>query len=169
MTKLPPILLVDDREDDVLFIRRVFVQAKVLNPLQVVWSGEEAVAYLNGSDRFADRDEYPLPTLVLLDMKMPRMDGFEVLRWIRRVSPFPSLPVVMLTSTDLMRDVNIAYELGANSFLIKPVDFERFVEIGQAFGGYWLWMDHAPDPPDIPLAKLITDTEFIRRSLQLAS
>jgi CheY-like chemotaxis protein len=165
---LATVLLVDDREEDVMLIRRAFTQARVLNPVQVAWSGEEAMAYLSGSGKYANRAEFPLPGLVLLDIKMPGIDGFEVLRWIRQVSPYPTLRVVMLTSSELMRDVNTAYELGANSFLVKPLDFERFVEISQALSGYWLWMDRVPSPPATPEEKAISDTEFIRRATQLA-
>lgn len=167
MPKPDLILLVDDREEDVLLVRRAFTKARVLNRVEVAWSGEEAIAYLSGSGKFANRAEYPVPALVLLDIKMPALDGFEVLRWIRRVSLYPTLRVVMLTSSELMRDVNAAYELGANSFLVKPVDFERFVEISQALSGYWLWMDQAPSLPQGAESAVITDTEFIRRSIQL--
>lgn len=168
MPKPGLILLVDDREEDVLLIRRALNKARVLNRVEVVWSGEEAIAYLTGAGKFSDRSEYPLPALVLLDIKMPGIDGFEVLRWIRTVSLNPTLRVVMLTSSELMRDVNTAYELGANSFLVKPVDFERFVEISQALSGYWLWMDQAPTLPDETGGTPISDTEFIRRATQLS-
>jgi CheY-like chemotaxis protein len=168
MPNLDTILLVDDREEDVMLMRRAFVQARVLNPVQVARSGEDALAYLSGLGEFGNRAEFPLPGLVLLDIKMLGMDGFEVLRWIRKVSLYPSLRVVMLTSSERIRDVKTAYELGANSFLVKPLDFERFVEISEALSGYWLWSHHAPDPPDAPEAKLMSDTEFIRRTLKLA-
>jgi CheY-like chemotaxis protein len=167
MSKPGLILLVDDQEEDVLLIRRAFTKSRVLNRIEVARSGEEAIAYLNGMGKFAERAEYPVPALVLLDIKMPGMDGFEVLRWIRRVSAFPTLRVVMLTSSELMRDVNTAYELGANSFLVKPVDFDRFVEISQALSGYWLWLDQAPSPPAGADGELTSDTEFIRRATQL--
>lgn len=162
------ILLVDDNEDDVLLIRRAFAQGKILNSLHVVRSGPEAIAYLNGSGKYADRSEFPLPSLVLLDIKMPGMDGFEVLQWIRRGSLVPTLRVVMLTSSDLMRDVNTAYQLGANSFLIKPLDFERFVEISEALSGFWLWLDTPPSQPASSDGTSISDTEFIRRATRLA-
>jgi CheY-like chemotaxis protein len=145
-------LLVEDGEDDLLLIKRAFMKAKMLNPVQVVKTGEEAIAYLQGRGKYSNRAEFPLPSLVLLDIKMPGLDGFQVLEWIRAQPALKPLRVVMLTSSDDMRDVNRAYQLGANSFLIKPVDFERFVEISQALAGYWLWMDKAPDvlrPPTI--------------------
>jgi CheY-like chemotaxis protein len=138
-------LLVEDSEDDSLLIKRAFRRANVLNPLHAVKSGEEALEYLSGTRRYANRDEYPLPAIVLLDLKMPGLDGFEVLRWIRLQPGLKALRVVVLTSSDDMRDVTLAYQLGANSFLIKPVDFERFVEISQAISGYWLWMNQAPE------------------------
>jgi len=139
------ILLIDDSENDMILMRRAFIKAKLLNPLLAVASGEEAIAYLTGTGKYANRAEYPLPGLVLLDIKMNGMDGFEVLRWIRSQPGLKTLRVVMLTSSNEMRDVNLAYQLGANSFLIKPMDFERFVEISQALSGYWLWMDKAPE------------------------
>lgn len=164
MSETGLILLVEDEKDDALLIQRAFAKAKVLNPLQVVRTGEEAVAYLRGTGPFANRAEFPLPALVLLDIKMPGMDGFEVLRWIREQSPVSTVRVVMLTSSSDMRDVNTAYKLGANSFLIKPVDFERFVEISQALNGYWLWLDKAPSntPPGS-----LSDTDFVRRALKI--
>jgi CheY-like chemotaxis protein len=150
------ILLIDDSENDTILMRRAFIKARLLNPLLAVANGEEAIAYLTGTGKYANRVEYPLPGLVLLDIKMNGMDGFEVLRWIRSQPGLKTLRVVMLTSSNEMRDVNLAYQLGANSFLIKPMDFERFVEISQALSGYWLWMDKAPEsfrPPfDNPLS-----------------
>lgn len=128
-----------------MLIRRAFVKSRVLNPMHVARSAEEAMAYLSGEGRFRSRAEFPLPALVLLDLKLPGMSGFELLKWIRQQPGLSLLRVVVLTSSDSMRDVNQAYQLGANSFLVKPVDFERFVEISQALSGYWLWLDKAPD------------------------
>ncbi len=139
------ILLAEDSENDVLLTRRAFARANLLNPLQVVRDGVEAIAYLKGEGPYANRAEYPLPDLLLLDLKMPRKDGFEVMRWIREQPGLRALRIVVLTSSDKIRDVNRAYQLGANSFLVKPVDFEHFVEVSQALKGYWLWMSKAPD------------------------
>jgi CheY-like chemotaxis protein len=138
-------LLVEDDDNDASLIRRAFVKGNILNPLQVVRNGEQAIEYLSGAGRFANRVEYPLPALVLLDLKMPGIDGFEVMRWIRQQPGLKALRVVVLTSSDDIRDVNQAYQLGANSFLVKPVDFDRFVEISQALRGYWVWLDQAPE------------------------
>jgi len=138
-------LLVEDNESDVVLVRRAMAKAKVLNPLQVVESGEKAVAYLNGEGRYSDRAQYPLPALVLLDLKLPGLDGFGVLKWIRQNPGLKALRVVVLTSSDDMRDVNLAYQLGANSFLVKPAEFETFNQIANVLSGYWLWMEQAPE------------------------
>jgi CheY-like chemotaxis protein len=140
------ILLAEDDLDHILLIRHAFKQAGLVNPLQVVRTGEEAIAYLQGTGKFSNRDEYPLPGLILLDLKMPRKDGFEVLQWIRQQpANLSSLRIVVLTSSDEMKDVNRAYALGANSFLTKPLDFRDFVQLSQAIKGYWLWMSRAPE------------------------
>src|SRR5205809_22508 len=110
---------------------KAFQKAFINNPLQVVRDGEEAIAYLSGVGKYSNRSEYPLPDLMPLDLKMPRMNGFEVLEWIRRQASLSSLRVVVLTASDLMRDVNSAYKLGANSFMVKPMDFEDAVQMGK--------------------------------------
>lgn len=138
-------LLIEDNENDVLLIQRAFIQAKVLNPLVIVKTGEEGMAYMLGTGRYSNRAEFPLPDLILLDLKLPGIDGFDFLRWIRAQPGIATTRVVVLTSSDLMQDVNLAYKVGANSFLVKPVDFERFVEISRALNGYWLWMDKPPE------------------------
>jgi CheY-like chemotaxis protein len=132
------VLLVEDRTDDVLLILRAFERAGISNPLQVVKSGEEALQYLQGSLRFADRSRYPLPQLILLDLKLTGMDGFEVLNWIRQESDIRSVPVLVLTSSDRIQDVNRAYNLGANSFLVKPLEFENYAALGKLLRTYWL-------------------------------
>jgi CheY-like chemotaxis protein len=155
-------LLVEDSEDDVLLIQRAFARANVLNPLHIVRGGAEALEYLAGTGRYANREEFPLPAIVLLDLKMPGVDGFEVLRWIRLQPGLKALRVVVLSSSDDMRDVTLAYQLGANSFLIKPVDFERFVEISQAISGYWLWMNQAPEVFRPPRPNVVGESRNLR-------
>src|SRR5690349_8172627 len=125
------ILLVEDREDDIVLIRRSFEAANIPNPLFVVRNGEDAIMYLSSEGKYANRDEYPLPDLVLLDLKLPGIDGFEILQWIRRQPNLRQLRVIVLTSSEQYRDINRAYELGANSFLIKPNEFEHFHEVSK--------------------------------------
>jgi len=117
----------------------------MFNPLYVVRDGEEAIDFLKGEGKFSNRDEYPLPDLLLLDLKMPRIDGFEVLKWVRQESGLNSLRIIVLTSSQHMADVNAAYRLGANSFLVKPLDFDRFVETSRSLSRYWLNLDRPPD------------------------
>ncbi|MDB6023827.1 MAG: response regulator receiver protein [Verrucomicrobiales bacterium] len=102
-----------------------------------VHDGEQAIAYLNGEGGYADRMKFPLPTVALLDLKMPRVNGFEVLDWIRNKSPFPFLPVVVLTVSDEIRDINKAYAMGANSFLIKPPSTEDLKNMLEMLDRYW--------------------------------
>ena len=139
------ILLVEDREDDVLLIQKAFAKGGINNPFLVVRDGKEAMLYLAGEGKFSNRAEYPLPALVLLDLKMPGIDGFDVLRWIRRQAGFASMRIVVLTSSDALSDVNRAYALGANSFLVKPIDFENVVEMTRLLKTYWLHVDKAPE------------------------
>jgi CheY-like chemotaxis protein len=139
------ILLVEDREDDILLVKKAFEKGWINNPLQIVRDGEEAIHYLAGEGRYSNRDEYPLPDLILLDLKMPKVDGFEVVKWIRKQPGFGSIPVVVLTSSDAIRDVNRAYALGANSFLVKPLDFENFIETAKMLRTYWLKTSKRPE------------------------
>jgi CheY-like chemotaxis protein len=145
-------LLVEDDVNDATLVRRSFTRARVSNPMIVVRSGEEALEYLSGAGLYANRVEYPLPAVVLLDLKMPGMDGFEVLKWIRAQPGLSTLRVVVLTASDAVWDVQHAYRLGANSFLLKPTDFDKFVEISQALSGHWVWMRQAPEAERPPLA-----------------
>lgn len=137
-------LLVEDDGDQVELVRRAFRRANIVNPLQVVRSGQEAMVYLEGAGPYRNRAEFPLPKLILLDLKMPGISGFDVLRWIRQQPALRATRVVVLTASNEIRDVNLAYELGANSFLVKPVDFEDFVKLTQAIQGYWIWLSKSP-------------------------
>src|SRR4051812_16926579 len=116
------ILLAEDEEDYVLLIKKAFSQANLQNPFHVVSTGEEAMAYLKGEGKYAHRDEYPLPDLLLLDLKLPGFSGFEIIGWVRSQPGLSGLRILVLTSSDRMKDVNDAYRLGANSFLMKPYD-----------------------------------------------
>jgi CheY-like chemotaxis protein len=141
----PLILLVEDREDDILVIQKAFERAKIPTAIQVARDGEEAISYLSGENEYSNRTEYPLPWLVLLDLKMPRMDGFEVLRWIRNQPGFKSIVVVVLTSSEQIKDVNEAYALGANSFMVKPLDFENTTSLARLIHHYWLLHNRFPE------------------------
>jgi CheY-like chemotaxis protein len=139
------ILLAEDEEDYVLLIQRAFAQAKIPNPLHVVWNGQESIAYLKGQGKYANREEYPLPDLFLLDLKMPRVNGFEVLKWVRSEPGLAPLRVLVLTSSEDLRDVNEAYKLGANSFLVKPLDFQDFTQLSRLIRDFWLKASKTPE------------------------
>ncbi len=112
--------------------------------LEAVGDGDKALAYLTGAQPYANRDEHPLPTLVLLDLKMPRKSGLEVLAWIRSQPPLRRLLVAVFTSSKHDEDINKAYELGANSYLLKPVGFEALVELMKMVNQYWFTINERP-------------------------
>jgi len=141
------ILIAEDKEVDVVMILRAFAKATLLNPVRVVTDGVEAIAYLAGTGKYADRVEYPLPELMLLDLKMPHKNGLEVLEWIQQQPTLRGLRVVVLSASDQSRDVSRAYQLGAASYLVKPVTFENLVRISETLKGYWLWLSKRPELP----------------------
>jgi CheY-like chemotaxis protein len=130
--KLPLILVVDDDQNDILLAKRAFERAGLKYPIKTLSSGIESLDYLNGAPPYSDRDKYPLPALLLLDIKMPGMDGFDVMRWIRHQPRFAKLRVVMLTGVDEIAKANLAYQLGADSFLVKPLDFWNAAELSSS-------------------------------------
>jgi DNA-binding response OmpR family regulator len=132
------LLHVEDDPNDVLLLQRAFRKAGITINIQSVSDGDKAVAYLSGTDGFAERDKFPLPTLVMLDLKMPRKSGLEVLQWIRSEAKLKRLVVVVFTSSRHDEDVNRAYDLGANSYLVKPVGFDQLVEVAKTIHQYWL-------------------------------
>jgi CheY-like chemotaxis protein len=132
-----PILLVEDNETDVLLLERAFRKVSAPAPLQVVRDGLEAVTYLAGQGAFADRASFPLPEFVLLDLKLPKRSGFEVLEWMRRDSRLRDLPVIVLTSSTETGDVIRAYELGALAYLVKPVGFDELRGLAEILCRYW--------------------------------
>ena len=141
------ILLVEDNPDDVELTRIAFEEAKVANLLRVVGDGAEALDYLFARGKHADRDPANLPSLVLLDLNLPLLDGREVLQAIRAEDATRRLPVVVLTTSAEPFDVEQAYALGANSYIQKPVDFERFVDVVRQIGLYWLALNQPPGNP----------------------
>ena len=150
MSELPWILLAEDREDDILLICKAFADAGIQNPIFPVRNGDEVVAYLKGEGKYCNRIEYPLPDLLLLDLKMPGCDGFEVLQWIRKQPGLNTLRVLVLTSSEQIRDVNQAYRLGANSFLVKPLDFQNLIQLSQTIRDFWLQMSKTPEAFRLP-------------------
>jgi CheY-like chemotaxis protein len=140
-----PILLVEDDENDVMLLQRAFRRAAIVNPLQVVRHGDDAVAYLEGTGEFADRRLHPLPVLMLLDLKLPRRTGLEVLQWVKERAGLKKIPIIVLTSSKNDEDVNRAYELGANSYVVKPVSFETLLELVKSLELYWLVLNERPN------------------------
>lgn len=138
------ILLVEDNPDDVKLTLRALYKSRIMNRVDVVSDGVEAVDYLFGKGRYAGRDTSVFPQVVLLDLKMPRMDGLEVLQVIRSNEKTKLLPVVVLTTSNEDRDRIESYKLGANSYIRKPVDFNQFAEAVQQLGLYWLVLNESP-------------------------
>ena len=132
------LLLVEDNEDDVFLMRRALKQAEIHNPLYVVADGEQAVDYLAGNGEFNDREQYPFPALVFLDLKLPFKSGHDVLAWIRHEAELVELVVVVLTSSDETSDIDRAYKLGANSYLVKPPSLIQLRDLAKSFKWYWL-------------------------------
>ena len=135
------ILLVEDNQDDIVLTLHAFEKSRIANEVVVAKDGEEALAYLFATGAHADRDPTILPDVVLLDLKLPKLDGLGVLRRIRADERTRRLPVVVLTSSNEERDIVSSYDLGANSFVRKPVDFAQFVEAARQLGLYWLAMN----------------------------
>lgn len=136
------ILQVEDDEPDVFLLKMVFKRAGITNPVQVVTDGQMAMDYLAGTGDFADREKHPMPCLVLLDLNLPKVGGLEVLEWIRRQPRLKRLVVVVLSSSAESRDIERAYELGANSYIAKPSRMEQTLEIAQLLKGWWLGYNH---------------------------
>jgi two-component system, response regulator len=138
------ILLVEDNPDDVDLTQRAFQRAGLTQPMDVVEDGVEALDYLFAREAYAHRANEPLPALVLLDLKLPRLDGHEVLRQIRANARTRFLPVVILTSSDEEKDLLASYSHGCNSYVRKPVSYTEFVEAARQLGVYWLVLNRAP-------------------------
>ena len=138
------ILLVEDNDDDAALTLRAFKRSHVMNPIVVVRDGVDALDFLFARGAFVDRATQPLPTLVILDLKLPRLDGLSVLKAIRADERTRLLPVVILTSSKQEQDLTAGYSLGANSYVRKPVDFAEFLEAVKVLGMYWLMTNQAP-------------------------
>lgn len=141
------ILQVEDDPNDVFLLQHALKQAGVANPIHVATDGQQAIDYLKGTGKFANRETFPLPCLVLLDLKLPHVMGFSVLKWIRQ-QPGPALVVVMLTASGEDADVVTAYRLGANGFLVKPSQASKLVEMAKAIKDFWLTHNTLPQEAD---------------------
>jgi len=142
MTESPPrpvILLVDDNPHDVVLIRLAFRRVGIIDTIQLVKDGTEAMRYINGEGVYADRHQFPIPTLILLDLKMPQTSGFDVLQWIREQPELSSVIVVVMSGSKNDQDIERAYALGANSYLVKPTRFEEMVKMMETLKDYTAW------------------------------
>ncbi len=131
------ILVVEDNAEEVILLQRALKKTSANIFVQFVLNGEEAIEYLSGADRFHDRDNFPEPDLVIMDLKMPRKGGFEVLEWFRNLQEGALIPVIVLTSSERASDVQRAYNLGANSYFLKPASFEEFRNMIRVVYDYW--------------------------------
>jgi CheY-like chemotaxis protein len=132
------VLLAEDNEDDVILFKRAFKQAGITNALRIVRDGDEVIRYLKGEGEFADRVKHPFPALLLLDLNMPRANGFHVLQWVRRQSDTRDLHIIVLTTSDDIGAVKRAYDMGANSFITKSLDTGEFVGQLRDVKEHWL-------------------------------
>ncbi len=132
------VLLVEDDLNDIFLVKRAFRTARIPNPLQVVTDGEEAISYLRGEGKYADRQAHPMPKLIVMDIKMPRRSGFEVLEWVKGDGrPLRRIPVIIVSSSDNPADINRAYELGANAYMVKPMNYHAVEHLFESITHYW--------------------------------
>ncbi len=147
MSKDAIILLVEDNKMDIELTLDAFEKHNLTNPVHVVRSGQAAVDYLLGEGEYADRVRHPLPDLVLLALKLPGLDGFDVLKEIKGRPGLKRIPVTILTSSKDEGDRAMSYDCGANSYLVKPVTFEGFIEVVRSIEQYWLTLNVGPPKP----------------------
>ena len=149
MDRFAHILLVEDNRMDVELTLDAFKEARLLNTIYVSPNGQDALDYLFGRGKYADRIAYPIPNLVLLDLKLPGVDGFEVLRQVKSAPILRRLPVIILTSSKEEGDRALTYDIGANSYIVKPVSFSGFLDVIKQIEGYWISLNVAPPEGDI--------------------
>ena len=138
------VLLVEDDEDDVFFVQKAFSKAGVTNRLDVTRDGQQAIDYLSGTGEYSDRAAYPLPAVVILDLKLPRVWGMDVLKWIREQPGLRALPVIIFTGSDDALDAQDAFRLGANSYFQKPQDVENLYTLVPSLCEFWLKWNRVP-------------------------
>jgi CheY-like chemotaxis protein len=140
-----PILLVEDEDTDVMLLQQVFKLEGIPNALLAVEDGRQAIEYLTGHGEFADRRCYPVPRLILLDLNLPHKTGFEVLRWLRSQPSLKRMPVIIFTSSPHSADRNIAYDLGANAYVVKPSNLTQLGELVKSLRDFWLVHNQPPN------------------------
>lgn len=138
------ILLVEDDPNDVFLMQRAFRHAEIPNQLHIVEDGDKAINYLAGTGSYSDREKYPLPSLVLLDLKLPLRSGLEVLEWIRSQPGLKRLIVIILTSSRESSDIAKAYDLGANSYMVKPASPQVLIDLAKTIKSYWMTYNEPP-------------------------
>jgi CheY-like chemotaxis protein len=138
------ILLVEDDADEIHLMKKAFSKGGLNHPLQIITHGGEVIPYFEGKGAYADRVQYPLPGLMFLDLKLPGISGLYLLAWIKGNPEFRHIPVVVFTSSDDPDDLRRAYQFGANSYLIKPMAFDDFVDMLKVTGTYWISMNSTP-------------------------
>lgn len=139
------LLLVEDNEDDVFLMQRALEAANIKNRLLVVQDGESAVDYLSGTGEYADREKYPYPDIVFLDLKLPYLSGLEILEWKQSRKDLPETIIIVVTSSNEPSDLKTAYRLGASSYIVKPPTGEQLTDIAKAFRLYWLTHNSFPE------------------------
>lgn len=142
------LLLVEDNPQDLELALRAFRKAGLAKRIQVARDGAEALDYLFCEGEYSSRRIEAVPRVVLLDLKLPKIDGLEVLRRIKADPRTRSIPIVVLTTSNEQKDLIESYQLGVNSYIVKPVSFDRFVEVVRDLGFYWLLLNQAPTPPN---------------------
>jgi CheY-like chemotaxis protein len=143
--KIRPVLYAEDEENDAFFMERAFKQAGIPTPLVVVADGQVVIDYCSASGQYANRAEYPLPSLLLLDLNMPKKSGLEVLKWVRTQPSFYTLPVVVVTSSTQDADIHRAYIQGANAYLVKPAKPNELIVMVKAINDFWLRQNRRPN------------------------
>jgi len=138
MSSQPAVLVADDDSNDIFFLRRAFQKAGFTCPILDVPDGERAICYLRGSDGFADRSRFPIPSLLFLDLKMPKVSGFEVLEWLQKHHSLSKMKVVVLSSSNLQSDMQKARSLGAHDYRVKPADIDDMITMVKDVARQWL-------------------------------
>lgn len=144
MISTATILIIEDDPNDVLFLQTAFKRVGITNPVQIAKDGQEALNYLRGEGRFSDREQFPIPYLIFLDLKLPAMPGLEVLKWVRERPEFNATVVIVLTSSSDPRDIDAAYEFRTSAYLVKPSGIDSLTAVAQSVKEFWLIRNQTP-------------------------